>query len=138
VILDHRLEPIVARWRSTTFAGERQAARNLGERIAQRSGLSFDNVVSLFGAARPRRTRVPSVPTLHVVNVRDLARIRHFLASIWFDDEQSVANVVTLINSAPVGRIVCADQALLWDAERIAAGTRFRRETTADEYRQAA
>ena len=126
MILDPRLEPIVARWRSTTFDGEKQAARHLGETLAQRSGMTFE--------------RAPSFPILHVEVVRDLARIRNFIASIWFDDELRNANVVTLFGSAPVGRIICADATLAWDAERIAAGTRFRRENAAadSEWRQAA
>jgi hypothetical protein len=145
VILDPRLEPIVARWRSTTFDGEKQAARHLGETLAQRSGMTFDNVVSMFGGTRPfgsarPRSRAPSFPTLHVEIVRDLARIRNFIASIWFDDELRNANFVTLFGSAPVGRIICADATLAWDAERIAAGTRFRRGNAAadSEWRQAA
>jgi hypothetical protein len=139
VILDPRLEPIVARWRSTTFDGEKQAARHLGETLAQRSGMTFDNVVSMLGGTRPR-SRAPSFPILHVEVVRDLARIRNFIASIWFDDELRNANVVTLFGSAPVGRIICADATLAWDAEKIAAGTRFRRENAAadSEWRQAA
>jgi hypothetical protein len=144
VILDHRLQPIVARWRSTTFDGERQAARHLGETLAQRSGTTFDSVVSMFSGARPfaarPRSRAPSIPILHVEAVRDLARIRHWLASIWFYDEIMAANVITLFNGSPVGRIVCSDASLAWDAERIAAGTRFRRENAAadSEWQQAA
>jgi hypothetical protein len=129
---------------STTFAGEKQAARHLGETLAQRSGMTFDNVISLFGGARPfaarPRSRAPSVPNLRVETVRDLARIRHFLASIWFDDEQTAGHIVTLLNGNAVGRIACATADLSWDAERIAAGTRFRRENMAadSEWRQAA
>ena len=145
--LDPRLETIIARWRSTTFAGEKQAARHLGEVLAQRSGMTFDNVVSMFGGARPfmarpspRRSRA-SVPTLRVESIRDLARIRHWLAAWFLDDERMAGRVVTMLrNRSTVETIVRVDAALAWDAERIAAGRRFRRENLAadSECRQAA
>ena len=94
--------------------------------LAQRSGMTFDNVVSMFGGARPfgarpsPRRRRASVPTLHVERIRDLARIRHFIASIWFDDERLADCVVTMLrNGSTVGTIVCVDMALAWDVERI-------------------
>jgi hypothetical protein len=46
--LDPRLEQIVALFRSTTFSGERDAARNRGEALAQRSGMTFDEAVAFY------------------------------------------------------------------------------------------
>ena len=45
------------------------------------------------------------------------------------DDERLRDRVVSLLrNSSTVGRIICASEGLAWDAYRLAAGLRFRRE----------
>jgi hypothetical protein len=48
--LDPRLEQIVALFLSTTFDGERANSRQLGERLAQRSGMTFDEAVAVYDA----------------------------------------------------------------------------------------
>ena len=57
--LDPKLRPIVALWRGTTFPGERAAARYLGEAIAQRAGMSFDEVVALYDSKQRPRPPAP-------------------------------------------------------------------------------
>jgi hypothetical protein len=83
--------------------------------------MSFDSVAQMFGGGRPfaarSRTRAPKVPTMRVETERDLARIRHWLASIWFDDELRDGDGVTLTRyGVPVGTIACADAVLAWES----------------------
>jgi hypothetical protein len=69
-----------------------------------------------------------------VSDTTDLARIRHWAARHAHDDERLRDAVVTLHrNGATVGAIICADDALAWDAYRICAGVRYRNEFAADE-----
>jgi hypothetical protein len=64
-----------------------------------------------------------------VEDIAGLARIRHWAARHAHDDERLRDAVVTLRrNDATVGRIVCADDDLAFDALRICAGIRYRRE----------
>src|SRR5271166_3302441 len=44
--LDPKFTDILARMRGTTFEGERQAARNVGEAVAKRAGMTFDEAVA--------------------------------------------------------------------------------------------
>jgi hypothetical protein len=62
----------------------------------------------------------------------DLAKLRHALGRKAHTDEELSDRIVTLYRStAPVGRIICSTSALAWDALRIAAGIRYRRENGA-------
>jgi hypothetical protein len=66
------------------------------------------------------------------VNVNDLtglSRLRHWVGRLAHDDERLSDRTVSLDrNGSTVGRIACASLDLAWDAYRIAAGIRFRRE----------
>ena len=71
---------------------------------------------------------------MNVSDAADLARIRHWAGRHAHDDERLRARVVSLLrNSSTVGRIVCATEALAWDAYRICAGIRYRSEFAADD-----
>ena len=48
------LEKVIALWRGTKFAGERQAARAQGTTLANRVGLTFDQAVAAVDAKRKR------------------------------------------------------------------------------------
>jgi hypothetical protein len=72
---------------------------------------------------------------MRVENTTDLAKLRRMIAPLDADDERLTPDrVVSLLrNSSTVGRIVCATEALAWDAYRICAGVRYRNEFAADE-----
>jgi hypothetical protein len=64
-----------------------------------------------------------------VNDIAGLSRLRHWVGRLEHDDETSLDRVVTLYRSAGlVGRIICSMLDLAWDAYRICAGIRFRRE----------
>jgi hypothetical protein len=59
----------------------------------------------------------------------DLAKLRHWAGPRLHDDERLLHRVVTLHRGyRPVGTIEAATDSLAWDAYRICAGIRFRRE----------
>jgi hypothetical protein len=66
---------------------------------------------------------------VNVETIDDLAKLRHSVGRKTHTDEELSDRIVTLYRStALVGRILCSTSALAWDALRIAAGIRFRRE----------
>lgn len=87
--LDPRLRSIVALWRGTTFPGERAAARNLGEAIAKRAGMSFDEAVALYDSnQRPRPVRRPQRPD----NQRSWDFDSDFIDELWDILRQSTSS----------------------------------------------
>jgi hypothetical protein len=66
---------------------------------------------------------------VNVANEAGLAKLRHAVGRLDHHDETLRGLVVILLrNGSTVARILCSTSALAWDALRIAAGIRFRRE----------
>jgi hypothetical protein len=69
---------------------------------------------------------------LSIASERGLFAIRDAIAPTRHDDERRLDSIVAVYcGSAIVARIICANAKLAWDAERICAGIRFRRENMA-------
>jgi hypothetical protein len=69
---------------------------------------------------------------LNIASERALLAIRPVIAPLYHDDERCLDCLVAVYRrSLIVARIICANAKLAWDAERICAGIRFRRESTA-------
>jgi hypothetical protein len=67
---------------------------------------------------------------MNVENVADLGKLRA-VSRLRHDDERLSQLIVTMLRDyLPVGRIICASEALAFDAYRLVAGLRFRREDT--------
>jgi hypothetical protein len=67
-----------------------------------------------------------------VNDIAGLARVRRWAGPRLHDDEQRSDRVVSLLkHGATVGLIICATAALAFDALRLVAGLRFRRENAA-------
>jgi hypothetical protein len=76
---------------------------------------------------------------LVIASERALFAIRDAIAPMRHDDERGLDCLVAVYRrSIIVARIICANAALAWDAERICAGIRFRRETIAENEAAAA
>jgi hypothetical protein len=59
----------------------------------------------------------------------DLAKVRGWVSRLRHDDERLLDRIVRLLRGgSTVARIACLTDALAWDAYRICAGLRFRRE----------
>jgi hypothetical protein len=59
----------------------------------------------------------------------DLSRVRGCVSRLAHDDERLLDRIVRLLRGgSTVARIACLTDALAWDAYRICAGLRFRRE----------
>jgi hypothetical protein len=66
---------------------------------------------------------------MRIETERDLARIRGWVSRLRHDDERRLSLMVTLFrDGSPLARIACATEARAWDAYRLVAGLRFRRE----------
>jgi hypothetical protein len=64
-----------------------------------------------------------------IADVAGLAKLRPWVGRLAHDDERLSDRTVSLDrNGSTVGRILCSTLDLAWDAYRICAGTRFRRE----------
>jgi hypothetical protein len=70
---------------------------------------------------------------LTVASERGLFAIRHAIAPMRHDDERGLDCLVAVYRRGLiVARIICASAKLAWDAERVCAGIRFRRENMAE------
>lgn len=70
---------------------------------------------------------------LNVASDRGLFAIRNAIAPLRHDDERGLDCLVAVYRCGLiVARIICANAKLAWDAERICAGMRFRREVMAE------
>jgi hypothetical protein len=66
---------------------------------------------------------------MNVASIADLAKLRHKVGRLDHHDETLSDQVVTLLRSGwTVARILCSTSALAFDALRICAGIRLRRE----------
>ena len=55
------------------------------------------------------------------------------IAPLYHDDERGLDSIVAVYRrSVIVARLICANAKLAWDAERLCAGIRFRRENIAE------
>jgi hypothetical protein len=85
--------------------------------------------------ARTSGRVAPPASTGRVVKVEteaDLGKLRRVIARHEHDDERLRARVVTIHrNGATVGSIICATDALAFDALRLVVGRRFKRENAA-------
>jgi hypothetical protein len=71
--------------------------------------------------------------SLNIASERGLFAIRDAIAPRHHDNERGLDSIVALYRrSLIVARIICANAKLAWDAERICAGMRFRREIMAE------
>ena len=76
---------------------------------------------------------------LNIASERALFAIRDAIAPLRHDDERRLDSIVAVYRrSLILARIICADARLAWDAERICAGMRFRRENLAENEAAAA
>jgi hypothetical protein len=70
---------------------------------------------------------------LNIANERALLAIRDAIAPLLHDDERGLDSIVAIYRrSVIVARLICANAKLAWDAERICAGIKFRRENMAE------
>jgi hypothetical protein len=70
---------------------------------------------------------------LTIRDERALFAIRNAIAPLHHDNERRLDSIVAIYRrSMIVARIICANAALAWTAERICAGIRFRRENMAE------
>ena len=70
---------------------------------------------------------------ISIASERALFAIRDAIAPLRHDAERRLDSlVVVYARGVILARIFCADAKLAWDAERICAGIRFRRETIAE------
>jgi hypothetical protein len=71
--------------------------------------------------------------SLVIASERALFAIRDAIAPMYHDNERGLDCLVAVYRrSIIVARIICANAKLAWDAERICAGIRFRREIMAE------
>jgi hypothetical protein len=69
---------------------------------------------------------------MNVSDPADLGKLRRYAARLAHDDERLLHRVVSLLrNSSTVARIICASDDLAFDALRLVAGLRFKRESAA-------
>lgn len=67
---------------------------------------------------------------MKIEDIAGLSRLRHIVGRLDHDDERSRDQTVMILrHNATIMRLVCSTAALAFDAYRICAGLRFRRET---------
>ncbi|RYC29365.1 hypothetical protein D3273_24295 [Lichenibacterium minor] len=83
--LDPRFAKILAKMRSTPFEPEKVAARMLAERIAIKSGLTFDEAISIMDGKRSNSTYTPgrTEPSRQEAARREAERRRAEQVRIW-------------------------------------------------------